>query len=238
MIDSRSKFREGFIMLKRGFDFADLDEPLQKFTILWAYSERPVVKNVLTEYAKEEIDLIQNQSHPLAFWDNEQKEEYISRKIDSILSSSKAYSELYEGEIVQAYVNNVMCRFYPDEYTIVDSNKLFEIMQEEGYHTVCAPALEELAEFKKLTHYIMSRGVDKRTAMRWVSMGYKSFVMYKPYYELLEYFCRPLEIISNDPFYERIEGIDFTELNEIQREIHNTNSYERSSRFTEALHKK
>jgi len=219
MINAKTKFREGFIMLKRPFQFAELKEPLQKFTILWAYSERPVVKNELTDLAKDEIDLIKNHTKRLGFWSQEDREEFIENKIEQILNTNKSYSELYEGEVVQAYVDNVMCRFYPSEYSIVDANKLFEIMQEEGYHTICSPALEKLNEFRTNVHYITSRGVDKETAKRWISMGYKSFVMYKPYYQLLELFCTPMEIISNDPFYQRVENIDFTELNKIQSEI-------------------
>lgn len=45
---AKDRFRQGFIMLKRPFDFHELKNPLQQFTILWTYSEKPVEKEVLT----------------------------------------------------------------------------------------------------------------------------------------------------------------------------------------------
>ncbi len=231
MINAKDKFREGFIMLQRPFDFAELKSPLQKFTILWAYSEQPVIKKYLTDKAKEEIDLIENSTNPIGFWKSEDRDKYIQKKIENILESNVAYEPLYEGEIVQAYVEGQLCRFYPDEYTIVSKEKLNEIMLEEGYHVVCDNSLFEIKDFKDKKHYLQSRGVSERVARKWASLSYGNLVMYKPYYELLEMFCRPYEIISNDSFYEEVEGVDFTELNEVQKEFANDKREKFSERF-------
>jgi len=219
MIDARKKFKEGFIMLNRGFQFGELKHPLQKFTILWAYSEQPVIEKELSKEAIEEIELIENTTPVLGFWTSKDREDFLQKKIDGVLNAEKSYNKLHMGDIVQTYVDGVLCRFFPNEYSIIDSTKLFEIMQEDGYHTICSPALEKIPDFLKNVHYIKSRGVDDETARRWVTLGYKDLVMYKPYYQLLELFCRPMEVISNDEFYINKEGIDFTELNEIQKEI-------------------
>jgi hypothetical protein len=219
MIDARKKFKEGFIMLNRGFQFAELKYPLQKFTILWAYSEQPVIERSLSKEAIEEIETIQNTSSPFGFWTSTDRDDFLQKKIDNVLNAEKSYNKLHIGDIVQTYVDGALCRFFPNEYSIIDATKLFEIMQEDGYHTICSPALEKIPDFLKNVHYIKSRGVDDETARRWVTLGYKDLVIYKPYYQLLELFCRPMEIISNDEFYINKEGIDFTELNEIQKEI-------------------
>jgi len=231
MINAKDKFREGFIMLQRPFDFIELKSPLQKFTILWAYSEQPVTKVVLNSDGKEELDLIENSSNPLGFWNQEDKEKYLQKEIDYIYSHKKYLETLYEGEIVQAYVEGQLCRFYPDEYTIVSKEKLNEIMLEEGYHVVCDNSLFEIKDFKDKKHYLQSRGVSERVARKWASLSYGNLVMYKPYYELLEMFCRPYEIISNDSFYEEVEGVDFTELNEVQKEIANDKRRKLVERF-------
>jgi hypothetical protein len=219
MINAKDKFREGFIMLQRPFDFADLKNPLQKFTILWAYSERPIIKNVLTKEGREKLELIENSSNPISFWNKEEKEKRLEREIEYVMNNPKYHEPLYEGEIVQVYVEGKLCRIYPDEYTIISKERLNEIMVEEGYHVVCDNALYLLKDFTDKKHYLQSRGVSERVAKKWASLSYGSLVMYKPYYELLKMFCRPYEIIADDNFYEEVEGVDFTELKEVQKEF-------------------
>jgi hypothetical protein len=219
MVNAKDKFREGFIMLKRPFDFGDLDVPLQNLTILWAYSERPVIKNYLSSEAMEKIADIENTTPPLGFFSTEERDEYIERKIQWVYDNPKMYEPLYEGDIVQSVVNGQTVRFYPSEYTIVNSEKLAEIMAEEGYHTICNPSLYKTKDFTDKVHYLVSRGVNKRNAEKWASLGYRDMVMYKPYYELLTMFTRPQHIIADDKFYIEVEGIDFTELKEHQKEL-------------------
>jgi hypothetical protein len=206
MIDAKNKFREGFIITLRPFDFLELKNPIQKFTILWAYSEQPKTIKELTETAKEEIDLIVNNVYGPRFFTREEKDEYIEQQINKVYGDSKNWNECYKGEIVQTYIDGQLIRLYPDEYNIVSKDKLTEIMSEEGYHAVCSRGLYEIKDFRDKTHYLQSRGVSKHIANKWASMGFKEMVYYKPYYELLTMFCRDYEIYS-DSFYEKVEGI-------------------------------
>lgn len=206
MINAKDKFREGFVMVMRPFQFTELRNPIQKFTIIWAYAEQPKIVRELTETAKEEVDLIENQSHGPRFFTSKDKEEYIQREIERVYANPKSWNENYKGEIVQTYIDGQLIRLYPDEYNIVSKEKLQEIMEEEGYHAVCSRGLYELKDFRDKAHYLKSRGVPKHIANKWASMSFKELVYYKPYYELLTMFCRDYEIYT-DTFYEEVEGI-------------------------------
>lgn len=211
MINAKDKFREGFIMLLRPFKFAELKNPLQKFTIIWAYSEQPVIKNILTHKAKEEADLIENCTHPLIFFNKEQREDYIAEKIERLFDRPDSYEKLYEGEIVQCIIDGEQCRFYPDEYKILSKEKVSEIMQEEGYHVLISEELKKINSFKDQSHYLRSRGIKQSIADKWASLSFKGLVIYKPYFQLLTMFCRDYEIYK-DEFYEEVEGVNFKDL--------------------------
>lgn len=215
MINAKDKFREGFIMLLRPFKFAELQEPLQKLTILWAYSEQAIIKRVLTEEGQTKIEDIKNQSNPFNLTPYE---EWLEQEIAYVTSKEKYFRDDYKGEIVQCVVDKQICRFYPDEYKILSSKKLQEALEEEGYHCIIDERLRSISEFKNKVFYLTSRGVPERIAEKWVSVAYKDLVIYKPYYELLDMFCRPNEIIADDPFYVKTENIDFTELKNIQKD--------------------
>jgi len=197
-------------MIMRPFSFVELRNPIQKFTIVWAYSEQPVIRKELTETAKEEMDLVFNESKPIGFFRKEDKEEYINREIEKIEADSKSWNENYVGDVVQTYIDGQLIRLYPDEYKIISKEKLTEIMEEEGYHAVCSVGLYGLKDFRDKTHYLQSRGVSENIANKWASMGFKELVYYKPYYELLQLFCRDYEIYP-DEFYRDIEGISMRE---------------------------
>ncbi len=208
MIDAKNKFREGFIMLLRPFKFAELKNPLQKLTILWAYSEQPIIKRVLTSEAKNECYLTENVSG-LGFMSKEHKKAWIEEALENLFNSPTSYENLYEGDIVQSYVDGQLCRFYPDEYKILTKERLFEIMQEEGYHVIISEELKLLKEFKDKSHYLKSRGISQKIADKWSSLSFGSMVIYKPYFELLNMFCRDHEIYE-DEFYTQVEGINFS----------------------------
>lgn len=210
MINAKDKFREGFIMIMRPFSFVELRNPIQAFTIVWAYSERPVTRKELTETAKEKMDLVYNESIPIGFFTKKDKEEYINKEIERISNDNKSWNEKYVGDVVQTYIDGQLIRLYPDEYNIISKEKLAEIMEEEGYHAVCSRGLYELKDFRDKTHYLQSRGVSENIANKWASMSFKELVYYKPYYELLEMFCRDYEIYP-DEFYQEIEGISMEE---------------------------
>lgn len=203
-LKAKDRFREGWIMLTRPFNFAELKNPLQKLTILYVYSEQPIKQKVLSDKALNEIDNIKNQSTMFIGFDS--AEDYINKQINFVYKRNDSYEELYKGEIVQTLIEENLCRFYPDEYTILSKEKLCNIMQEEGYHTLISDSLKNIKEFKDRTHYLKSRGINVKIAEKWASLSYKDLVIYKPYYELLDMFCRPYEIYK-DKFYEEIENI-------------------------------
>lgn len=206
MIDARTRFKEGFVMVMRPFQFENLRNPIQKFTILWAYSEKPKIRKELTESAKEETDLIGNASFGPRFMTTKEKEEYVEKEVERVFRNPKNWEETYIGEVVQTYIDGQLVRLYPGEYNIIDKAKLQEILEEEGYHAVCSRGLYELKEFRDKQHYLRSRGITKGIANKWASASYKELVYYKPYYELLTLFCRDNEIYM-DAFYEEVEGI-------------------------------
>lgn len=211
-MDAKSKFREGFIKLKRPFEFAELMNPLQAETILYAYSERPEITKQLTEKAKEERDLIENQVGLFIQrnW-GESSESAIQRQIENLEKLPSSWEEVYLGEIVQATIEGEMCRFYPNDYSVIPQDFLEEILAEEGYHAIISPGLENIKEYKIKKHYLQSRGIEERIARKWAAIPYKDLVMFKPYYQLLRMFHRDGEIIP-DHFYTEVEGISFKKM--------------------------
>jgi hypothetical protein len=209
-IDAKNKFREGFIMLTRPFNFGDMKNPIQKLTIVYAYSERPIIEERLTEKAIEEIEDLYNRDsfiNPTKFL-NETQEEYLERKLEEIYSRSSNFEGIYKGDVVQCIIDGQICRFYPDEYNIISQEKLNEIMSEEGYHAITSLGLESVKAYKDTLHYIQSRGVSEGIAKKWAGLSFRDLIYFKPYYGLLEMFCRENEIYR-DEFYERVEGIIF-----------------------------
>lgn len=207
-MEARDRFRQGFIMLKRPFDFHELKNPLQQFTILWAYSERPIEREVLNEAGKEKVEEITNRAkgpwsmRRTILGGEAELDEYIAREVDVITSNKMYLTKEYEGQVVQAYVDGHMCRFYPDEYSIVGPDKLTEILAEDGYHAIISPGLEKQQEFIDKRHYLQSRGVSKRVAEKWASSSFGEMVIFKPYFELLRLFVRPQHIYTDDTYVE------------------------------------
>jgi hypothetical protein len=219
MIDAKNKFREGFIMLNRPFDFDELKNPLQKMTILWAYTEQPIFEKELSNAAKERIEELNNVPGMFKTTNPWDSESYVDKHIKSVYESEASYDNLYKGDIVQTYVDGQLCRFNPDEYTIMSQEKMAEILQEEGYHAICHPILLKEKSFIERKDYIKSRGLDDRTAAKWAGITFKDAVIYKPYFQLLEMFCRDYEIYE-DKFYSEVEGIDY----EVQRDSRDSKS--------------
>jgi hypothetical protein len=202
-MNAKSFFREGYVMLLRPFQFAELDVPLQKLTIAYAYVVEPLYKEYLTEDAKERIEFVEERNRFNKVFDSD----YLDREIESIIDSPSSYKKEQFGFKVQISINNIPIYLYPDEYNIISSERLTEILAEDGYHTICDAGLYTIKEYKDKYHYLLSRGVNKNIAKKWASIGFRDLVYYKPYYELLDCFCREHEIMP-DPFYAEIEGIE------------------------------
>jgi hypothetical protein len=212
IIDAKNKFREGFIMLLRPFQFAEMQNPIQKLTIVYAYAEQALFEDRLTGKALKEIKDLENHS-PMFCRDryiSESVEEYQDRILTKIYNSPTNHEKVYKGEIVQAVVDGQTCRFYPEEYNLINQEHLQEIMAEEGYHAIVASGLDKIKAYADALHYLRSRGLSEAIAKKWASLPFKDLVYFKPYYELLEMFCRDYEIYP-DNFYREVEGVVFQE---------------------------
>ena len=202
-MDARLRFKEGWIMLLRPFKFAELKEPLQKLTILYAFSEKPIINLMLTEKGKKLVGNALaaydglNKRHSLSKGFNENDdiyEERFGKAFDELIRINSTVED-YKGEIVQCYVQNQMCRFYPEEYTVISRETFEEVLIAEEY----TMDIETVSYFKEKNiadklHYIRSRGIDKTLAERMSAIEARDSVIFRPRIELLQLFCRENEI--------------------------------------------
>lgn len=206
MIDAKNKFREGYILIKQPFKFEEMQDPVQAYTIAWAYSEQPVFEEEMTISAKEGLEALLNEGpfmNPKVGF-KQDFNEYLSKEIEKIYSMESNFNQLHVGDIVQTNIDGITCRFYPDEYSVIDKDTLSEIMEEEGYHAICSQGLYKTKDFLDKFHYLRSRGISEYIAKKWAALGFKELVYYKPYFQLLSMYSR---VIYPDSFYEIMEGI-------------------------------
>jgi hypothetical protein len=198
---AKDKFREGWILLLQPSQFAEMSFPIQKHTIIYAYSEKPTFRKELNKKAIDKIDIIDCGPSFSYLSVNESIQEVKEKKILEIMNDDKNYDQIYTGEIVQTEIDGIILRFFPNEYNIITEQSLVEVLQEDGYHTIIDKKLERIKEYKDRLHYMKSRGLDANTAKKWASIGYKDLVYYKPYGTLVEMYCRPNEIYLPDSQY-------------------------------------
>lgn len=209
-MNAKNKFREGWIMLLRPFEFAELKKPLQKMTILYAYSEKPIINMVLNEKGREELKWLNHywdkkggglsDFHKMyqrrLFEDDDTYDERMGRYLDKIFRDY-CIEEDYKGEIVQCYVEGQMCRFYPEEYNII-SRETFEHLltcdEREYQIEIENKSHFDIKTVKERIFYIQSRGVSKEKAMKMSSKEAKDSVIFRPQQAILEMFCREHEI--------------------------------------------
>lgn len=209
MIDAKNKFREGYVLIKVPFSFYEMDNPIQQHTIVWAYTEQPFLKRSIKTKSLEQIqDIIDTPNIKVPF--GLDPESWKSQQIEKIYDTESSFEQIVEGDIIQATIDGCTFRLYPDEYQILSAEKLGELLSEEGYHAVCSSGLLKVKTFIEATDYLKSRGISKRIAQKWATLGYKDLAYYKPYYDLLKMFTRP-EHIYIDTFYENVEGISLKE---------------------------
>lgn len=210
-MNAKNKFREGWVMLLRPFDFAELSKPLQKMTILYAYSEQPIVNMVLNEKGVQELEDLNeawdkkgkigifggSKIYGIRFGESEEDyDDRMGRYLDDIY---RKYStkEDYKGEIVQCYVEKQLCRFYPDEYNVI-SRETFEHLlscDENEYKIEIEDSKYfDLKSIKEKIFYIQSRGIPKDIATKMNSVEAKDAVIFRPQEAILEMFCREHEI--------------------------------------------
>lgn len=206
---AKHKFREGWIMLKRPFTFAELSKPLQKMTILYAFSEKPIITMELNAKGIEEMEILNesygkaigsftgDQRYKKGFGESDDSyEERMTKEIDQIF---REYStqENYQGEIVQCYVEGQMCRFYPEEYSIISKETFDHLLTCDDQEYTIDVESEEIFETKALKErlfYIRSRGIPKGKAMKMNCGEARDAVIFRPGQAILNMFCREHEI--------------------------------------------
>jgi len=206
-MEAKYRFKEGWIMLNKPFKFIELEKPLQKMTVLYAYSEKPLVKMILTSEAQEEIDFaydeyglnigVRKSKWRVLF--NESEEDYNERfdmQMDQ-LRETGCTVEQYDGELVQCYVEGQLCKFYPDEYTVIKKDTFELLLTSESAHVL---EIQKNSSYynqdnvKDRIYYLRSRGINKDLATRMSSKEANDAVIFRPRPELLAIFCRPHEI--------------------------------------------
>jgi hypothetical protein len=199
-MNAKLKFKEGWIMLLRPFLFAELKQPLQKMTILYAYSEKPLLEFELNSKGKESMDELLTKytfgRDPGRYFneDDLKYQDRMQKSIDAILSTYSTV-EVYKGEMVQCYVENIMCRFYPDEYNVIRRETFEEVMTSEAYTMdIEGSSYYDIKSVQDKVHYVKSRGIDDTLAKRMCSAEANDSVIFRPKRELLEIFCRENEI--------------------------------------------
>jgi len=199
------RFTEGYIMLLRPFRFANLS--IQKLTILYAFFEQKMFEYHLSdEQEKELIQLEFEQDNLLAMAALERKEainERYDAKKDAIRYDRARLVKKYVGAKIECTINKINVSFMPGEYTIIPEDRIVNEYI-ESYHCVTTRELEANKDFNNKKFYLLSRGVPDHVATSFCAFEFKGLCYYKPPLPLLEYYCRPEEIIKDD-FYKNIE---------------------------------
>lgn len=209
-MNAKNKFREGWIMLLRGFKFHELSSPLQHMTMLYAYSNKPLISFELNDKGKELLeDFKENYGKPMTLTSgcsefrkrfNEPDDKYedrMNQEYDRIYSNYQNV-EVYNGEIVECYVEGVTCKFYPDEYKVISQETFGEVINGDAFMMkIDNPNLFELEDIKDQVFYIRSRGIDEDKAKHLASSSLKDAIYFKPKKELLEMFTRDHEILED-----------------------------------------
>lgn len=210
-MDARLTFKEGWIMLLRPFQFAELEQPLQKMTILYAFSEKPLIQMELNKEGKKELEKLHsywdkggktsllNHHHQYSIRFGEHESDYNERMEDyyNRIVSAATNVENYMGEVVQAYVEGEMCRFYPEEYNVISKDTFDHILtcnEEEYKIDIENHSYFDMESVKNKLFYIMQRGIGKETARKMVCAEAKDHVIFRPQEAILDMFCREHEI--------------------------------------------
>lgn len=230
MVNAKDFFREGWVMLLRPFEFAGLPNPLQKLSILYAFSEKPIISREYDEVGKVEWeDYLENFGRDAGFTTmskyarlfGESELEYDARVAMQLkyLDDNHRKIEIYEGNVVQCTIGGNLCRFYPDEYNIIKPETFNQVIEGDEYFMVVEHKNAfEIQAIKDKVHYIRQRGIPEELAKKWSSHSLKDAVYFKPRYELLEIFCRDHEIFLPDSHYP--EQTEEFELNKLKEQLH------------------
>lgn len=178
------RFHEGWIMLRRGFDFAELNYHIPKLSLVYVYSDRPIFKKHVKEEYYEELEREAQKFESLPDWLQ------VTTDIgDEIIPDDMQYEE-YEGEVVQTLFSGHLTRFFPGEYQVTTIQKYQEL---DDFHLAYNLRKNDEMYLKQKeiadrVHYLMSRGMSRKTAELYVSASAKHAVWFSPSEEVQEIF--------------------------------------------------
>lgn len=178
------RFREGWVMLRRGFEFAELDYYIPKMSLVYVYSERPIYKMRIKDEYWERLNTIEAREAriPEFLRTNDMQSEWEP-------TDDEQYEE-YNGEMVQTLFSGNLTKFYPKEYTETDITKY---QNREDFHKCFKLRkndemyLKQEAMVNKV-HYLCSRGMSREHAELYASPASKHSVWYEPTDVIKEYF--------------------------------------------------
>lgn len=217
-MDAKNNFREGHIMLQRPFKFYELDYGIPKFSILYAYIEKPLFEDELNGRGREALDEVNSGreffgSHKFKKGLYEKEEDYntrVEQEYNSILKDRKNLERTHIGNMVQTTINGVNCSFFPDEYKVINFESLSELIYGDEYLMVTLDEkIFKLPEMEDKIFYLQSRGISKTKAQKLSSFTLKDLVMYYPHPELQKLYCRSNEVIyipEYEEYYNTIYG--------------------------------
>lgn len=217
-MNAKDNFREGHIILQRPFNFYELEHGLPKFTIVYAYIERPVFEDELNLRGKETFDELEDAGsfyaqprHKRGVFESREKfEERIAAEYERALQDMSNYSKKHVGNMVQTQIDGVNISFFPDEYKAIEPGTLQELLFDDSYALATNNEnIFDLPEMEAKIFYLRSRGIDKDKAKRLSSFGLKDLVVYIPHPEVQKMFCRENEVIYTpefDGYYKEVYG--------------------------------
>lgn len=191
------RFKEGWALLRRPFNFAELDYTIPKLSLVYVYSERPVYKmRIKSEYwkrlNKEEERLLR-----LPGFLNTGLEDRLQEEFGP--TPNEQY-ETYEGEIVQTLFSGNLTKFYPEEYTVTD---IKDYQNRPGFHELYKlrkndPKYLKQSAIVDMVHYLCSRGMSRQHAELYASSAAKHSVWYEPTEQIQQMFSNinPLKKIA------------------------------------------
>lgn len=191
------RFSEGWVMLRRDFDFAELDYTIPKLSLVYVYSERPVFKMRIKDEYWKRLNQEEERILRLPGFLNTGLEDRLEEEFGP--KSDEQY-ETYEGEIVQTLFDGNLTKFYPEEYS---QTQIRKYQQRPDFHhcfnlrTNDKLYLKQQAIVDQL-HYLQSRGMCREDAELYVSAAAKHSVWYEPTKQIQAFFegFEPLKQIA------------------------------------------
>jgi hypothetical protein len=169
------RFNQGWVMLRRGFDFANFPEFIPKLSLVYVYSEKSIHHR---EVSQEYFDKKDPYSKLFA-----NVPDWMQVAMNTDVHVPPEYTkEVYDGEQVQTYFKEHLTRFYPEEYQSIDMLKYATMPDFHRYYEL--QKNDEMYIHRKdlqdQIHYLTSRGMSRETAEFYVSVNAKHAVWYRP----------------------------------------------------------